>query len=102
MAVFLPDSSCIVARLSDWHDDHSAARRELDRRLDADDKMILAAHALVEAYSVLTRMPEPNRLPPAVVLEMLRQGFVAGNRVVALSGADYLGLLDVAAARPIA
>ena len=37
----------------------------IERRLDGGEHMSLAAHALTEAYSVLTRFPAPHRLAPA-------------------------------------
>jgi hypothetical protein len=46
-----PDTSVVVAGLSSWHVDHDVARRELARKPPA-----LAA-VLIEAYSVLTRLP---------------------------------------------
>ena len=35
----------------------------------------VAAHALVESYSVLTRLPAPFRAPAAVVVSFLQQRF---------------------------
>jgi predicted nucleic acid-binding protein len=102
MSSFLPDSNCIIAVLSRWHEHHTAARQELDRRLDRGEMMVVAAPALVEAYSVLTRLPQPRRLPPVQALEILDAGFVAGRRVEALEAAEYLSVLRRAATERIA
>lgn len=64
-----PDSSVIVAAFSSWHPHHDAALRALG---DARD---LVAHAELESYSVLTRLPEPMRADPAFVADYLRQDF---------------------------
>ena len=55
--------------------------------------MLLAAHALVETYSVLTRLPAPLRLSSAAAERLIRQGYVQNGEVVALGADGYLRLL---------
>lgn len=55
--------------------------------------MIVAAPALVEAYSVLTRLPAPHRLAPANALSLLDANFIRGGRCVVLNAAHYCSLL---------
>lgn len=64
--------------------------------------MITAAHALAEAYAVLTRFPAPYRLSPADALALLDGNFMAHARVVALSANGYRQLLRRAADQGIA
>lgn len=53
----------------------------------------MAAPTLIEAYSVLTRFPLPNRLAPADALTLIEQSFVgAAADVVALGWEDYVRL----------
>jgi len=59
---YLCDTSCLVAAISSWHEHHERTRAELDRRSNRGDTLVLAAHSLVETYSVLTRLPAPHRL----------------------------------------
>jgi predicted nucleic acid-binding protein len=73
------DSSVVVASFGAWHEHHAAARRVLARRPR------LPAHVGLEAYSVLTRLPEPFRADPRTVAEFLARTF-AGERLVL--GAD--------------
>ena len=63
------DSSIVVAALIDWHPQHDSAARILSR------KPRIASHALVESYSVLTRLPAPHRLAPGLVGELLSHAF---------------------------
>lgn len=63
------DSSVVVAGFASWHALHDAARAELDRRPQG------IFHALLESYSVLTRLPAPHRAPPGIVREFLRERF---------------------------
>ena len=58
--------------------------------------MIVAAPALIEAYSVLTRLPAPHRLTPVDALGLLDANFVRGVTVVALSAPGYRALLRAA------
>lgn len=102
MAAFLPDSNCLVAVVSPWHPHHHAAQTELGRRLDHGEVMFLAAPALIEAYSVLTRLPPPYRLSPAEAHHLLQTNFVSEGTVVALDERAYLDLLRRAARDGIA
>jgi predicted nucleic acid-binding protein len=102
MPTFLPDSSCIVARLDDAHPQHLAARGELDRRLERGEGMVAAAPSVVEAYSVLTRMPHTRRLGAPTIFRILRESFVEGTPVVALDPSVYLSLLETCVRRGIA
>jgi predicted nucleic acid-binding protein len=102
VAAFLPDSTCLVAVVSPWHQHHHAAQAELGRRLDRGEAMFLAAPALIEAYSVLTRLPPPYRLSPAEAHHLLQTNFVSEGTVVALDERAYLDLLRRAALDGIA
>jgi predicted nucleic acid-binding protein len=65
MTTRTPDTSVVVAGLSSWHADHDIARRELAGRPPP------IAAVLIEAYSVLTRLPPPRRLRPRLVRDAL-------------------------------
>lgn len=63
------DTSVLVAAVLSWHPEHQVARAALRERVAT-----IPGHALVELYSVLTRLPAPHRLAPeaaAVVVESL-------------------------------
>ena len=74
-AAATPDSSVVIAAFAGWNQHHEAAIEALG---DARDLM---AHAELESYSVLTRLPEPFRAEPALVAEYLR-GDYPGKRMV--------------------
>ncbi len=58
---------------------------------------MVAAPALVEAYSVLTRFPRPLRLSPEEAWRVLEQTFLSdATEVVALDAAAYRRLLSSA------
>jgi toxin FitB len=68
--VIAPDSSVVVAALSEWHPAHEASRAALLR-----DERTLPAHAAFEAAAVLSRLPEGYRTAPAVALEALESDY---------------------------
>lgn len=63
------DTSMLVAAFASWHEDHLLAVGEVARRPR------LIAHSMIEAFSVLTRLPEPQRADPAMVAEFLERNF---------------------------
>ncbi len=76
------DTSVIIAGLLKWHEFHSRARPALESALESEDSVILPVHALVEAYSVLTRLPPPRRLSPEQASAMLTESLREDVRLV--------------------
>jgi hypothetical protein len=58
-----------VAALSAWHDRHDAAAEALD------DVSALPGHVLLEAYSVLTRLPGGLAVPATTAADVLAERF---------------------------
>jgi toxin FitB len=73
-AVTAADTSVLVASLSDDHTFHGQALRALEQALD-EGELAIPLPALVETYSVLTRMPAPHRLRAGVAEELLTRSF---------------------------
>jgi toxin FitB len=64
--VIAPDSSVVIAALGQWHPAQEASRAAI-----ADGERRLVGHVAFEATSVLSRMPEPYRMMPTVVIDAL-------------------------------
>lgn len=92
MSAFLLDTSCLVAAACAWHRHHDATRREIERRDAAGENLVLAAHSLAEAFSVLTRLPEPHRLRPDDAMELIEANW-GETRLIALTASDYRSTL---------
>lgn len=102
------DSSVVIAGFASWHEKHALASTVLRKRPR------LIAHAAVETYSVLTRLPSPHRVPANLVDDFLRERFTEpllclsseGHRdlIAAMAksrvhgGAIYDGLIGMTAA----
>jgi hypothetical protein len=59
----------VIAALSAWHEQHTAAAEALAT------VTALPAHALLEVYSVLTRLPSGLAVPPASAAAVLADRF---------------------------
>jgi predicted nucleic acid-binding protein len=69
------DSNVIVAALAPWHERHEAAAAAVEKALSSRAGVVIPAHALLEAYSVLTRLPEPYRARGLDVADALQRTF---------------------------
>lgn len=70
------DTSVAIAALSPWHERHREASQACL------GEAAIPAHALLEAYSTLTRMPEPLRISGAVAADALSRAW--GRRTLAI------------------
>lgn len=90
------DSSYLVPLLSDLHTHHQRTRGSYERCMQRGDQIVLPIHAVLECYSVLTRMPPPYRLPADIAHRTILDTF---SRIAAVVGVkstilwDYLGEL---------
>jgi predicted nucleic acid-binding protein len=83
----------MVAAVCTWHERHPEAAAAIETRLRRGERLTVAAHALVETYAVLTRLPPPHRLAPADAWTLVKENFIANAAVVALSASDHATLL---------
>ncbi len=87
------DSSVVIAAFATWHEHHAIAHKAMAGRPR------LVAHAAVETYSVLTRLPPPHRAHPSIVHAFLTERFA--EPFLTLSATGYQQLLATVAARQI-
>lgn len=83
----------MIAAVCVWHEHHTAAVAEIERRLERGENLKVPAPALAESYAVLTRLPSPYRLSPADAWALVEANFIKGARVVWLNGGGYAKLL---------
>ena len=88
----------MIAAVCAWHEHHAAAVAAIERRLNRGDRLVIAAHALVETYAVLTRLPSPHRLGPIDAWTLVKTNFVEHAALTTLSGAAHVALLSRLAA----
>lgn len=86
MTLLAVDTSVIVAAFATWHDAHEPATDALARGPR------VPAHALIESFSVLTRMPPPHRASADAVAGFLGRRFVEAS--LALSPLEYAPLVE--------
>lgn len=87
------DTSVVIAGLLLDHEQHHRAQPVLASR------PAIPAHAALESYSVLTRLPAPGRVSPADAAQMLVRAFA--GRYVALSVEEHEALVSELSRRGI-
>jgi len=87
------DTSVLVAAVQSWHDEHDRALEAVSRALE-DAPVVVPLHVLLEAYSVLTRMPKPLRLSPESAFALLDRTLRGKAEVVSPDGHAAFGLLE--------
>jgi len=83
------DTNVLVASCLEDHEHHGRAHALLERVLTGEDDGATSAHALAEAYAVMTRLPKPLRVAPSVAASLLDENFVKHFELVALTGKQY-------------
>jgi len=101
MGTFALDSSCMVAAVCTWHERHAAVAAAIEQRLGRGERLVTAAHALVETYAVLTRLPAPHRVSPSDAWTLIRTNFVTPAKLTALPAARHAALLETLAAQAV-
>jgi predicted nucleic acid-binding protein len=77
------DSSVIIAGLLSWHEFHDRAFSAL-KKANAGGELLIPLPALIESYSVMTRLPSQRRLRPETAHKLLHDLF-GEARIVSLS-----------------
>jgi predicted nucleic acid-binding protein len=90
----LLDTSVLVAGTLRLHADYQRARPWLLKASKGEVQAIIAAHALAEAYAVLTRLPRPLRASPAVAWQLIERNVLNSTEIIALTSADYRDLIE--------
>jgi predicted nucleic acid-binding protein len=69
------DSSCLIALLADWHVQHRRTLVSYEQWLAKGAQPVIPVHAILECFSVLTRLPAPYRSMPETAKLALEQTF---------------------------
>jgi predicted nucleic acid-binding protein len=77
------DSSVVIAGLLSWHEFHQRAFQALEKGMSG-RRLLIPFPALVESYSVMTRLPSLHRLRPEIAHQLLHDSF-GDARIVGLS-----------------
>jgi predicted nucleic acid-binding protein len=88
------DTNVIVAGLLSWHEHYEVASAQLIGLLESRTEIVLPLPALVEAYSVMTRLPPPRRLASKNALEILNRSFRQRVTLVGLDGNEGWDLIE--------
>lgn len=87
------DTNVVVAALLVWHEHHERAFRALDELIGRRRRVLLPLPVLLEAYSVMTRLPAQHRLDASDALALLEGSLLDTCDLVALDASEGWGLL---------
>lgn len=88
-AKFGLDTHCLVALVAEWHPRHRATVAGYGRRLAAGERAVIAGHALLECFSVLTRLPGTVRIRPETAQRILTLSFAGRAEICGLEPEEY-------------
>jgi predicted nucleic acid-binding protein len=94
------DSSVLIAGLLSWHEFHTRASSAL-QTLIARRAFLIPLPALIESYSVMTRLPSPHRLRPEIAYGLLHDSCDSA-RIASLGGGRAWAFLHECATAAIA
>jgi predicted nucleic acid-binding protein len=96
------DTSTIVAGLLAWHEHHEQALQALEDAFAGERKVVLPLPSLLEAYSVMTRLPAPHRLSPGDALALLEDSPLRRSSLVGLPESEGWTFAQTLVSRRIA
>ena len=76
------DTSCLVPLVSSWHEHHEATLSTLETLKKQNNNLMVAAHAVLECFSVLTRLPERIRITPREASERLFENIAQNFQMI--------------------
>ena len=100
MKVLLDSSTLIAAMLPD-HVHHTACHAWLSHAKSGAVEFVVAGHSLAEVYSVLTRLPARPASAPVKCGGWCKRTSWRGAQIVALTGKDYVALVDELSRRSV-
>jgi predicted nucleic acid-binding protein len=95
------DASCLVPLMSSWHPHHEATVRTLEALKQRKALLITSTQAVVECFSVLTRLPNQIRIPPREAYERIRENLFGNFQVVGFDPNTCWLTLDAVSARDL-
>lgn len=95
------DTSVVVAAVHANHPLHLASARWFDAAVDAHD-VVVAHHSILEAYSVLTRLPAPYRISPSEAETVLRETVEKNARIAPFTAEAMWEVISGIVAMPAA
>jgi predicted nucleic acid-binding protein len=78
------DTSCLVPLMSSWHRHHEPTIQCLEDFKRRKCRLIVATHAVLECFSVLTRLPDSLRIAPREAYQHMQENLAANFGIVAV------------------
>ncbi len=95
------DTSCLVPLMSSWHRHHEPTIQCLEDCKRRRCRLVIATHAVLECFSVLTRLPDSLRIPPREAYERMQENLAANFAIVGVDPDTCWRVLDQTSAREL-
>jgi predicted nucleic acid-binding protein len=92
MKVFL-DTNVLLAGSLGEHSQHALAQPVMESIQTGKTNGYTSGHAILETYSILTRMPTLPRIPAAQSLALVQENILKHFTVIALTASEYSSLV---------
>lgn len=97
----LCDTSVIIPALWKWHPQHGICVDWLVSAASGRIELSVAAHSLAETFSVVTRLPARQRVPPDIAWQVIEATLLPHVKLVSVPAQDYQTVLSQLASRGI-
>ena len=88
------DSSVLIAACVASHPKHEAALVWVQRALSDKVEYVVAAHSVIEVFSVLTRALFKPLITPLTATQLIEQNIKKKAKIIALTGEEHFQVID--------
>lgn len=88
------DSSTLIAAIIQSHENHNQAFSWLVRAKNNEFDLVVAAHSLLEVYSVLTIAPFQPRILPLTARKLIEVNIINHAEIQSLDYSDYINVIE--------
>ncbi len=88
------DSSVLIAAFVETHPKHNVALRLLTRGKEKEFDLFVAAHSILEVYSVLTSAPFKPKITAFTAKRLIDNNIKAVAKIIYLSDKDYFRIIE--------
>lgn len=83
------DTSILIPAFAESHPNHKKCFSLLEKVSDKKMEVVISSHALLEFYSVFSKLPLKTRISPLEIKEIIEKNIYPNFKIVSLEEKDY-------------
>lgn len=83
------DTSVLIPAFAESHPNHKECFSILEKSIDKKMEVVTSSHALLEFYSVFSRLPLKTRISPLEIKEIIEKNIYPNFKIIPLEEKDY-------------